>query len=134
MLRLLLVNPVLIFGVALAGAVVCRLTGADWHPRELIAAAGVGLIAAETAVTVAVLRRTADTAQTAMTALLALVLQLLLSIALAAAVMFTHLVGRAFVWWMLAMFWVTLMGVSAVLVRLVRAAAAGSAKPRGMSR
>lgn len=129
MLRPLLVNPLFVLGVAVAGIVVCRLIGADWHPRDLLAAAGVGLTAAEAAVAVAVSRRGADTAQTAMTALVALALQLLLSIALAAGAMFTHRVGQAFVWWMLAMFWVTLLGVSAVLVRLVRTAAAGSAKP-----
>jgi len=131
LLRLLLINPLLILGVAIAGAGTCRLCGADWHPRDLIAAAGVGLIAAEVAVVVAVSRRSADTAQTAMTALLALVLQLLLSIVLAAAMMFSHQTGPSFVWWMLVMFWVTLAGVSAVLVRLVRSAAAGSVTSAG---
>jgi hypothetical protein len=128
-LRPLLINPLLILGVAIAGTAICRLSGADVHPRDLIAAAGIGLIAAEIAVIAAVIRRGTDTAQTAMNALVALVLQMLLSIALAAAAMFSQQVGRAFVWWMLIMFWVTLLGVSAVLVRLVRTAAAASATP-----
>jgi hypothetical protein len=133
LLRPLLINPVLIFGVSVIGAAICRLNGADWHPRELFVASGVGLIAAELAVIVAVSRRGADTAETAITALLALGLQLLLSLILGAVAMFTHQVGMAFVWWMMVMFWVTLLGVSAVLVRLVRAAAAASLVKSGVS-
>ena len=131
MLRPFLVNPLLILVAATTGTLLCRLSGTNWHPRDLIAAAGIGLIAAEVAIAMAVARRGADTAQTAMTALIALALQMLLSIALAAVAMFSHQVGRAFVWWMLVMFWVTLLGVSAVLVRLVRNAAASPATPSG---
>ncbi len=121
MLRLLLVNPLLILGVAIAGAAICRVARVPLAAGDLVAAAAVSLIASEVAVIVAGRRRGADIGQRALTALIALVLQMGLSIALAALAIFSHQVGRTFVWWVLVMFWVTLLGVSAVLVRLVRA-------------
>ncbi len=134
MIRPLLINPLFILGAAIMGAVGCRLNGANFHAHELIAAAGIGLVASEVAVALAVTQRGADTVQMAQAALMALAAQLLLSLALSAVMMLCHFVGPAFVWWMLVMFWVTLLGVCTVLVRAVRAAAASSATSNGLGR
>jgi hypothetical protein len=134
LLRLLLLNPLLIVGAAIAGAGACRIARVPVRAVDLAAAAAVSLIAAEAAVIVAGRRRGGEIGPRATTALIALVLQMLLSIVLAASVAFSHQVGPTFVWWMLVMFWVTLLGVSAVLVRLVRAPAAVPATPAGTGR
>jgi hypothetical protein len=119
-LRPLLINPLLVLGVAAVGAVSCRWTGADWHGRELAVAAAVSLLAAEAAVTMIALQHGASTVHLVQTSLMALGLHLLLSLVLAAAAMLSGRVGPAFAWWMLAMFWATLLGVCAVLVRAIR--------------
>jgi hypothetical protein len=129
LLRPLLINPLLILAVALVGAACCHWSGADWHPRELIVAAAVGLLAAEAAVTIVVVQRRATAVQMVQIALVSLGCLLLLSLVLAAAAVISRKVGLAFMWWMLAMFWVTLFGVCGVLVRAMRAAAGVSATP-----
>lgn len=122
--RLLLINPLLIACVAGTGVAICRATGADWHPRDLAAAVAAALLSAEAAVLLVLFRRDHSPAGAAQSALLALVAHLLLSLVLAALLLLANQVSRSFVWWAMAMFWATLLGLSAVLVRSVRGAAA----------
>ena len=120
MLLALLLNPILVLIAVGVGAALCRLNGLPVHGREMLAAAAVGIFAAESAVVLAVTQRHASSAEAAPAALLAMGLHMLLSLMLTIVVIFSHQVGGAFTWWMLAMFWTTLFGVSVVLARLLR--------------
>lgn len=113
----------MILAAAAIGVAGCRWAGVDWHPRDLAAAAAGSLLTAEVAVLLVLRQRHAATVAVAQAALLALTAHLLLSVALAAALIFSGRVSGSFLWWALVTYWATLIGVCAVLVRSVRTAA-----------
>jgi hypothetical protein len=120
--RPLLTNFFLVLAVAAVGAVACRAAGVNMHVREMVAAAVVFLPSAELSVVLALYRRNPGPVESAQAALISLVAHLALSLVLSAALLLSGQVRHAFVWWAMAMFWATLIGVSAVLIRYVRSA------------
>ena len=125
MLRALLVNLLLVAVAVTAGVGGCRLTGRPPHGIEAAMAAGVAVaasVAAGGVLALAGLQPQTPTGQ-AQTALLAMVAHLGLTFALSAALLLlTPGVAMVpFACWDLGLFWVTLLGMAVVCVRVVRA-------------
>ncbi len=117
-------NPVLV-AVAVAVAVgCCRAGHADPHGREAALAVGIALAASAVAVVVLGLGRSQPPtpAGPAATALLAMVSHLAVTGLLAVVVLMTTGVAAVpFAYWVLGLFWVTLLGLAAGCLRVVRA-------------
>ncbi len=132
MVRTIVVNPVLVAVTVAAALLCCRAGGLNPHGRDAAAAAAVAVAASIVAGTVLGLGRlqSPTPAGPAMSSLLAmsafLGTTLLLSIV---AVMAVGVDGVPFACWMLGLFWVTLLGLAAVCVWTVRAAAPRPALP-----
>lgn len=122
MFRELIINPVLLAVGAAVGVGVCRAAGGNPHLPEMTAALGASLIAGEAALIPAMLARGKSTVQVAQAAFLGMVLHLLTSVVLAALVIFVMRPPQSFAFWMLAGYWITLAGVSVVLIKAVRRA------------
>ena len=120
----MLIAPLAVLATAAGGWIVCLATGCNPHPRELVAAAVIVLIATEAAAVPLWLSRGADQAAMSQAGLVATVLHLFVAIALAGVVkLFVRMqLEPAFVYWLLAMYWVTLGVVAASMVRAVRSA------------
>jgi len=114
--------------VAAGGWAGAKAVGLRPHGAELlIAAAGATLAAMAALVPLWLARGTASqppTSQEAASqaALLSTVVHMLVAVAVAAGVIFIRRPGAAFIYWMLAFYWVTLAAVAAAAVRLIRSA------------
>jgi hypothetical protein len=122
MFRDLIINPVLLAVGAAVGVGVCRAVGVNPHIPEMIAALGSSVVAGELALIPAVLARGKSNVHVAQAAFLGMVLHLLTSVALAALVILVMRPPQSFAFWMLAGYWITLVGVSVVLIKAVRRA------------
>ena len=117
-----LVPIVLAIAVAI-GFAICRAIGFQTHTREMIAAAMACLVAAELAGAPLVLARGADQAATAQAALVGTVIHLFISVAFAAVVILGHVgLGPAFLYWLLGLYWVSLVVLVAAFSKAVRSA------------
>jgi len=117
----LLLNPAIIAVCAGFGFFACRFLGADPHMKEMLAAAFVCVISAEVGV-LPLLRERRGTPDALFQAGFAgTVVHLALAALLAAAVMFGCKTGNAFAWWLLAMYWLSLVGLCWVIVKRLRA-------------
>ncbi len=125
MWRTLLVNPVLVAASVAVGVTACRLGGANPHGHEAALAAAVAVAASLLAGGVLVLGRLQPPtpAGPTVSALLAMVAHLAGVGLLSIAVLTTPgLATAAFAFWVLGLFWVTLLGLAGVCVWTVRAA------------
>lgn len=120
MLFALLLNPAVVLFASVLGAIICRLLGIDPHAREMVMAAGVCLLAAETGVIPLVWQRTAQPAVLFQAGFAGTVLHLAMAALLGAATLFCLKPGPAFVYWLLAMYWVTLIALCVVIVKRLR--------------
>ena len=125
-----LLIPLAVLLTAAAGWVVCGLLGWDPHPREL-AIAGVGAgVAGALGFAPLVLARRADQAGTAQAALFGTLVHMLALAVVAAVVYFgtrpARPLAQAFLCWLLAFYWTTLMALVASFTQSIRAAPAGA--------
>ena len=118
----LLVNPVVVALAAAMNIVVCRLVGADPHLRPMLAAAGICLLAAELGILPAALGSRAPVDLMRAT-LAGSAIHLLVAVAMGALVILVLRPGTPFIFWLLAMYWITLITLCVVFVRFMRAPA-----------
>jgi hypothetical protein len=126
--RTWLVNPALIAVTVTAAVACCRLGGIDPHGREAATAAGIAVAASMAAGVVLTLGRLQPPtpAGPTVSALLAMVTHLGVTLLLSLVVVMTAGVATVpFAYWMLGLFWATLLGLAGVCVRTVRGPAAG---------
>ena len=120
MLRAMVINPVILILAAAAGLVACRIAGVDPHVRAMLMAAGVCGIASEVSVLPFALNVDPSAAAVFQQSFLGTVLHLALCAAAGVAVVFLAAPGAAFVYWLLAMYWVTLIGLCSVFIGALR--------------
>jgi len=126
--RTWLVNPVLIAVTVTAAVACCRLGGIDPHGREAALAAGIALVASIVAGVVLTLGRLQPPtpAGPTVSSLLAMVTHLGATLLLSVVVVMTAGVATVpFAYWVLGLFWATLLGLAGVCVRTVRSPASG---------
>ena len=122
MRALVLVPAVVVIAVAL-GFAILRTMGADAHAKEMLAAAGTCLIAGELAAVPMLLSRNESQASVMQAALVGTTVHLLVSIVIAGVVLLGHLpLGESYVYWLLGLYWVTLIALVIVFVKAVRSA------------
>jgi len=128
LLRTTLINPALVVLAAATGIFVCRAVGANPHIPEMLIAGGICLLSAALAM-IPILRQPAHATHAGLfqSAFLGSVIHLALCIALAAIILFWRKPGSAFIYWLLAMYWLTLIGLCTAFVKRLRVAA----KPLG---
>ena len=110
MIKTMAILPVVVLIVIGIGLGACTSGGLTLHGREMIAAAVIMLISAEAACVPGVMLRRADTATISQAALGGTVIQMLLSVALAALlwVVKVKVEPTPFVAWMMAFYFATL--------------------------
>ena len=117
-----LVPIVLVLAVAI-GFLTLHSTGHDAHAKEMLAAAVTCLIAGEVATAPMLLTRHASQATVSQAALVGTVVHLFISIAIAAVVILGHLpLGQSYLYWLLGLYWATLIALVVGFVKAVRAA------------
>src|SRR4051794_5638500 len=116
--------PVVIVAVTAIGALICVAAGVNPHVREMIWAACGCLLASEAAMVPLVLTRGASQPAVAQAGLVATMIHLFGSSAIGAAVIILK-VGRldaSVVYWLLALYWATLIVLVVACVRAVKSA------------
>jgi hypothetical protein len=124
---MLLINPLVILAATGIGYAVCAAAGWNSHPREMFAAAIACLIASELAIIPLILVRGATQTAVAQAALVGTVVHLFACAALGGgAILIARSVrlDGAFVYWLLALYWLTLIVLVMMFVRAVKSAAA----------
>jgi hypothetical protein len=89
-------------------------------PVPILIAAGIGLVASELGVLPIIVKRGGDAGDRFLKGLVGTVLHLGACVVLAAVAIFGFKLGSAFVYCMLGAYWITLIGLCMVLVRLLR--------------
>ena len=120
MLGVALINPLLIIVAGLAGAGVAHIAGFNPHTHELILAAIAALVASEAALLPHMLKTEASPVAAFQAALYGTIIHLLLFLILGAGILFLLKPNLAFIWWLMPMYWVTLVGVCSVFIRAMR--------------
>ena len=129
MTRSFVLIPMLLFLACAIAVAVCHAIGRDPRIKELIAAASACLIAGELALIPLVLTRGGNQASIAQAALLGTVIHLFVSITLAAVAIFGRVgFSGAFLYWLLGLYCVTLVGLVIAFARAVRSAPMAHAK------
>ena len=129
MLFTLLLNPGIIALAAGLAIFVCRSLGADPHLKEMLTAAGVCLISAEVGVLPLVRKQRASPDVLFQAGFAGTILHLVLAAVMGAVVMFGFKASDAFAYWLLGMYWVSLMGLCWVIVKRLRAKRLGCGRP-----
>ena len=128
-MRSFLLIPILLAIACAIGAGACRAFGSNPHAKELIAAAMTCLIAGEVGMIPLLLARGGNQAAVAQAALVGTVLHLFVSITVAGIAVFARVgLSSAFLYWLLALYWVTLIGLVVAFVKAVRSAPIAQAK------
>ena len=125
----MLINPILL---VIATAVAFAITRAlRWHPNlaPMLIAAAIGLVASEIALLPTLLRPRKNPADEFQQAFLGTVLHLGLAAVLGAVAVFVLKPGDSFVYWLLGLYWITLIGLCVVFVGILRAHAPSAATP-----
>jgi hypothetical protein len=122
MFRPLLITPLALLLVAAIGFVICNFAGLNPHPRELLAAALISLVATFIGVVPLFLARGADQATASQAGLLATATHLFIAIVLAGVMILVLRVGQSFTYWLFAFYFPTLIGVAFASVRLINSA------------
>jgi hypothetical protein len=118
---LVLVNPIVVIAASAIGVIACRGAGANPHLHELMLAAGICLVASEVAMVPAIRNRHKASPALPQAALMGMLLHLLIAAGLSVGVMLIGHPSFAFVWWLLAMFWLTLIVQCVVFVKVLHA-------------
>lgn len=127
MLGLVLI-PIAVLVTAVCGLAVCVGAGWDAHVGELLAAGGIALLAGELAMAPVLLVRGSSQPATAQAGLAGTVVQLIVSIAAATALMVLRVgLDQQLLYWLLPMYWTTLGVLVFVFIREVKAAPAPAA-------
>ncbi len=120
-MRYLALNPMLIALTAALGLAGCRAAGANAHVREMLVAGGICLLAAELAALPALLQHKSAPQQSIFqAALIGTVVHLGVILALSIAALLLARLAPAFVWWLLPMYWITLIGLCTAFTLLMR--------------
>lgn len=119
--------------VGTIGWLICAGLGAPVHPSEMLAAVGTCLIGSAVAMIPLVVARSATQPAMAQAALVATVLHLFVCLVIAAAFIVVPAIrlGQEYVYWLLPMYWVSLIVLVMMLVRAVRAAPHAPARRAG---
>ncbi len=132
-MRTLFLAPLVILLTAAAGYVACRAMSIDPHTGAMITAAVIAALACGAALVPMWLTRGADQTAVVQAGLVATVAHLFATVALAAAAILKFKAGQPFAYWMMAMYWLTLVVVVIATVRELKSAApapSSSAAPR----
>jgi len=122
----MLINPAVLAVATVLALVVGRVSGLNPNPVSILAAAGIALVASELAVIPIVFNKSKDPGDTFLKALVGTVLHLGLSVVMGAIGIFGFKLGSVFVYWLLGAYWITLIGLCTVFIRLLRAPADGA--------
>ena len=123
MLRAATLNLLSILLTAGVGALACVAFGRSPHPREMLAAGICLFVVTELAMLPLLLTRGAKQMAVAQAALVATIVHMMLAATFAAVVILGHLpLGQAFLYWLLAFYWMTLIVVAAECVAAVKRA------------
>ena len=127
----MLLIPLVIALVAAAGALACRALGIPPHIREILFAAGACSVASEIAMTPILLSRGSNQAGVAQAGLIGSLIHLLACSVLGGAlIIFKPLrLEPAFVYWLLGLYWLTLIVLVIAFVRAVQNAPVGTTTP-----
>jgi hypothetical protein len=123
LLGVALLNPLLILIAGLAGVGVAHIAGFNPHTHELILASIAALLASEAAVLPHLLKTEASPVAAFQASLYGTIIHLLLFLIQGASIMFLLKPNLAFIWWLMPMYWVTLVGVCSVFIRAMRSPA-----------
>ena len=116
----MLIHPVVLAVAALVALVVGRASGLNPNPVSILAAAGIVVVATELALLPVVLNKSKKPADVFFKAFIGTVLHLGLSVILGAVGILGFKLGSVFVYWLLGAYWITLIGLCMVFVRLLR--------------
>src|SRR4051812_35332199 len=109
-MRALIVNPLVLAVSAALGLALCRAMGWDPHVRAMVMAGAGCLVASEVGILPLLIHR--GLMHPAQAGLLATVVHLMLATMLAGAIILTAHPPMAFVYWLLAFYWTTLISVA----------------------
>ena len=126
MLRSMLIHPVALTIGALLALAIGRATGLNPNPISIFAAAAIALVASELAVAPIVFNKSKDPANVFLKALMGTVLHLGLSVVMGAVGVFVLKLGSVFVYWLLGAYWITLIGLCTVFIRVLRSPIEGA--------
>lgn len=116
----MLLSPLVVIVAAATGAGVCRAVGVNPHSHELLMAATLATLAAMLGITPILRLSHPGHASRFQAAFLGSILHLAVSLAGACAIILLLRPADAFVYWMLALYWITLFATSGVFVSRLR--------------
>jgi hypothetical protein len=119
----MLLNPLIVLVSAAIGFAVCRAAGINPHPPQMLIASGVCMFAAEMGMIPLLRQRNQSAAALFQAAFLGSVIHLALAAVLAVVVILGLKPGNSFVFWLLAMYWLTLASLCVLFVKTIRAQA-----------
>jgi hypothetical protein len=122
LLRALVVNPLIIIALCLLAMVSAQAAHLHIHQQDIILAAGSTLIASELALLPLLFCRRASQDTVAQAGLISTVVHLFLSAGIGFAVSACLRLGQPFLYWLVMFYWATLITISIVAVRAVKAA------------
>ena len=120
MLGVAIVNPVLIIVAGAAGVGVSHVAGFNPHFHELLLASIATLLASEIALVPHFLKSDNTPASSFQAAFLGTMIHLGLSLILGAGIVLMLKPATAFIWWLMPMYWVTLIGICTIFIRSMR--------------
>jgi hypothetical protein len=126
-MRWFLINPLVVLTTCVGGWAICAILAWSPHLREMALAAITCLVAAEMGLVPILISGAANQAAVAQASLIGTVLHLFAGIALAASLMFGLHLDRAFIYWLMPFYWVTLTVLVITFIRAVRSAPISSA-------
>jgi hypothetical protein len=125
--RYLLLIPATLALTAAGGYGIFAAIGRPTHPLEMSLALGAALIASTAGAIPVILARSATQLGMSQAALVGTAVHLLVAISLAAVVVLGHFaLGPAFLYWLMAFYWISLLALVACSARMIRAAAAAA--------
>ena len=117
----MLLNPLIVLVSAAIGFAVCRAAGINPHAPQMLIASGVCMFAAEMGMIPVLRQRNRSAAALFQAAFLGSVIHLGLAAVLAVIIIMGLKPGTSFVYWLLAMYWLTLAGLCMLFVKSIRA-------------
>ena len=114
----MLINPAVLAVATVVALVVARVAGLN--PVPILAAAGIALIASEMAVLPMVLGRSKQPADVFIKAFGGTVIHLGLFVMMGAIGILGSKLGNVFVYWLIGAYWITLIGLCTILIRVLR--------------
>jgi len=121
-MRPLLIAPIALILTAAIGYALCKLAGFDPHVRSMLRAGVIALLACAAGAAPLVLSRRASQPAMAQAGLLATTAHLFASAGLSLVALMVMHAGLSFVYWILAFYWTTLIGIVIASVRAVNSA------------